>query len=139
MAYDLVFDENLMTFISIKNTNLNICVSLSDSLYNSEDDLLEKNKIKIINFIKNIEQWYSKSKNAILEWFNSLEWVKENKVSTKESDLELLHIYILYENDDEELYGLEFRAEFDIEHGCGLKINGDYEIIEIGEGDTAFC
>ena len=52
----------------------------------------------------------------------------------------LLHIFVLYEQSDSEVYGLEFRTKFDIEHGCGLKMEGDtFEIIEIGSADIAFC
>lgn len=51
-------------------------------------------------------------------------------------------IYILFEQNEYELFGLAFRLEFEIEHGCGIKIKineGKYEIIEIGTGEVAYC
>lgn len=58
------------------------------------------------------------------------------------SDIELMGIYILFEQNEYELFGLAFRLEFEIEHGCGIKIKineGKYEIIEIGTGEVAYC
>ena len=51
-------------------------------------------------------------------------------------------IFILFEQNECELFGLGFRTEFDIEHGCGIKIkveDGNYNIVEIGTADIAFC
>ena len=53
-----------------------------------------------------------------------------------------IKIFILFEQNECELFGLGFRTEFDIEHGCGIKIkveDGNYNIVEIGTADIAFC
>jgi hypothetical protein len=135
MAYELSFDENLETYISIKGLEEKVCVSLSDSLYDSEDDLTEQNKTKIVNFIDNFENWYNKSITAI---FNRAQ--QKYNVTAKTDDLTLINIFILFNQNDDELYGLEFRAEFDIEHAVGIKISGkNFDIVEIGTGDIAFC
>jgi hypothetical protein len=68
MAYELAFDENLETYISIKGLEDEARISLSDSLYDSKEDLTEQNKTKIINFINNFENWHNKSITAILNW-----------------------------------------------------------------------
>ena len=51
-------------------------------------------------------------------------------------------IFILFEQDEPTLFGLSFRTEFDVEHGCGIKLKGNdqqFEIVEIGCADVAFC
>jgi hypothetical protein len=135
MIYELDFDENLETYIPIKGLKDEVCVSLSDSLYDSKEDLTEQNKTKIINFINNFEKWYNKSITAIINWTK-----QEYNVTAETNDLTLIHIFILYDQNFDELYGLEFGAEFDIEHGIGIKISGkDFGIVEIGTADVAFC
>lgn len=50
-----------------------------------------------------------------------------------------MNMFILYEQDEKELYSLQFRETFDIGRGCGLKLNTNgYQIYEIGESDVAF-
>jgi hypothetical protein len=135
MVYELAFDENLETYISINGLENEVCIALPDSLYDSKEDLTEQNKTKIINFIDNFENWYNKSITAILNWAK-----QEYNVTAKTDDLTLLNIFILFDKNNDELYGLEFRAEFDIEHGIGIKISGkDFNIFKIGTGDIAFC
>jgi hypothetical protein len=63
-------------------------------------------------------------------------------IDTKQEDLRLINIFILFEQNEDELFGLEFRVEFGVEHGCGLKIKGKkdhYRITKTGTGDVAFC
>lgn len=79
-----------------------------------------------------------------LEMYVSLKaWAKDTyKIEACMQDIELTHIFVLFEQNAEELFGLEFRVEFDIEHGCGIKIrinDGKYDIVEVGTGDVAFC
>jgi hypothetical protein len=132
---DIIFDKNLRKCTFIKRLNSEIGINLSDSLYASEEDLTEEYKTKIANFVNNVDSWYNKSINAILEWAK-----QEYNIDAQINDLELLNIYVLYEQNDNELYGIEFRTEFDVEHGCGIKILGNsFEIVEIGTADVAFC
>ncbi|MFR3475318.1 MAG: hypothetical protein ACLTT9_12345, partial [Phocaeicola vulgatus] len=112
-------------------------LTLSDGLATSDEELTNEYKESIADFINEAQKWYNKSINTVLKY------AKENyEIDAKPEDIELTHIFILFEQDEKELFGLEFRVEFDIEHGCGLKIKGsenNFEIIDIGTGDVAFC
>lgn len=82
-------------------------------------------------------QWYSTACDSIVSW------VKDTyKVDAHLQEIELNCIFVLFEQDAEELFGLGFRAEFDVEHGCGIKIKGNdgkFDVIEVGPFDVAFC
>ena len=132
---EILFDENMEMYTFVERLKSEICVSLSDALYAYEEDLTEKYRSKIANFINKIDSWYDRVVITILDWARG-----EYNIDAQVDDLELLHIFVLYEQCDSEVYGLEFRTKFDIEHGCGLKMEGDtFEIIEIGSADIAFC
>ena len=68
-----------------------------------------------------------------------------NKYSIKDisdSDIELMAIFIRFEQDEPALFGLSYRTKFDVEHGCGIKLKGNnqqFEIVEIGCADVAFA
>ena len=56
--------------------------------------------------------------------------------------IELMAIFIRFEQDEPALFGLSYRTKFDVEHGCGIKLKGNnqqFEIVEIGCADVAFC
>lgn len=132
---DIVFDENLEFYALVKGLKDKVCIILSDGLYASEEELTEAYKTKIANFINSIDSWYNKSVNAVCKRGEQVYNIK-----TQHEDLRLLNIYVLYEQGEDELYGLQFWAKFDEEHAVGLKIRGkDFEITEIGTGDVAFC
>jgi hypothetical protein len=134
---EVVFDENLENYIFLKELNKEICLSLSDSLLTSEEELTEEYKNKIANFINNLPDWYSEAGETILKRAKQIYGIEAN-----DKDLQLMNIIVLFEQNDKELFGLEYRVEFDIEHGCGLKIrgkDGNFEIVEIGTGDVAFA
>lgn len=134
---EITFNEHLEMYIHLDNFNDEICLTLSDGLAASDEELTNGYKERIANFINEAQKWYNKSVNTVLKY------AKENyEIDAKPEDIELTHIFILFEQNEKELFGLEFRVEFDIEHGCGLKIKGsenNFEIIEIGTGDVAFC
>ena len=132
---DIVFDENLEFYTKSSITGNDICVILSDDLNASEETLEEEYKHKIANFINNYNIWYKKTIEKIETWALS-----QYGHNPKSNEIKLMNIFILFEQQEKELYGLEFRVEFDIEHGCGLKISpNNLKIIEIGNGDVAFC
>lgn len=132
---DIVFDENLELYTILPYTNLELCVALSDELEASEEVLTKDYKANISNFINQSDLWYEKSIAKIKEVAK-----KNYKQIIKEDDIELIGIFVLFEQQEEELYGLEFRVGFDVEHGCGIKMNtSNFEIIEIGGADVAFC
>lgn len=135
---DLQFDEDLETSVFISALKKKVRIVLSDDLEASEQELTEEYKEKIVQFLEEISIWYDKTTVAVKQY-------ADNKYSIKDisdSDIELMAIFILFEQDEPALFGLSYRTEFDVEHGCGIKLkdnNQQFEIVEIGCADVAFC
>ena len=135
---DLLFDEDLETSVFISALKKKVRIVLSDDLEASEQELTEEYKEKIVQFLEEISIWYDKTTVAVKQY-------ADNKYSIKDisdSDIELMAIFILFEQDEPALFGLSYRTEFDVEHGCGIKLKGNnqqFEIVEIGCADVAFC
>ena len=136
-ATEIIFNEDLEMYVFLKDLDDEVCITLSDSLSASEEELTEDYKGKIASFVNNMPQWYSRACNPIIAWAKDT-----YKIDAHVQDIELINIFVLFEQNEDELFGVEFRVEFDVEHGCGIKIkvdNGKYDIIEVGTGDVAFC
>ena len=132
---DIVFDENMEMYIFLPKLNKKVRLVLSDSLWAYEEKLSEEYKSKIVNFINNLPMWYNKAVESVIKYAKRIYGIE-----TEEKDIRLMSIFILFEQSEDELYGLLFNTEFDIEHGGGLKILGsNFEITEIGEAEVAFC
>lgn len=135
---DLQFDEDLETSVFISALKKKVRLVLSDDLEASEQQLSEEYKQRIVQFLEEISIWYDKTTVAVKQY-------ADNKYSIKDisdSDIELMAIFILFEQDEPTLFGLSYRIEFDVEHGCGIKLKGNgqqFEIVEIGCADVAFC
>jgi len=135
---DLQFDEDLETSIFLDALKKKVRLVLSDDLEASEQELTEEYKEKIVKFLEEISIWYNKTIDAVKQY-------ADNKYSIKDisdSDIELMAIFIRFEQDEPALFGLSYRTEFDVEHGCGIKLKGNnqqFEIVEIGCADVAFC
>jgi hypothetical protein len=135
---DLQFDEDLETSVFLDTLKKKVRIVLSDDLEASEQELTEEYKEKIVQFLEEISIWYDKTAVAVKQY-------ADNKYSIKDisdSDIELMAIFILFEQDEPALFGLSYRTEFDVEHGCGIKLKGNnqqFEIVEIGCADVAFC
>lgn len=135
---DLQFDEDLETSIFLDALKKKVRIVLSDDLEASEQELTEEYKEKIVQFLEEISIWYNKTIDAVKQY-------ADNKYSIKDisdSDIELMAIFIRFEQDEPALFGLSYRTEFDVEHGCGIKLkdnNQQFEIVEIGCADVAFC
>lgn len=135
---DLQFDEDLETSVFISALKKKVRLVLSDDLEASEQELTEEYKEKILQFLEEISIWYDKTAVAVKQY-------ADNKYSIKDisdSDIELMAIFILFEQDEPDLFGLSYRTKFDVEHGCGIKLKGNdqqFEIVEIGCADVAFC
>ena len=135
---DLQFDEDLETSIFLDALKKKVRIVLSDDLEASEQKLTEEYKEKIVQFLEEISIWYDKTTVAVKQY-------ADNKYSIKDisdSDIELMAIFIRFEQDEPALFGLSYRTEFDVEHGCGIKLKGNnqqFEIVEIGCADVAFC
>ena len=136
-ATEITFNKDLEMYMFLKDLDREVCITLSDSLATSEEELTVSYKEKIAYFVNNMPQWYSIACNSVITWAKDT-----YKIDTQPQDIELMCIFVLFEQNADELFGLDFRVKFDIEHGCGIKIkvnNGTYEIIEVGTGDVAFC
>lgn len=135
---DLQFDEDLETSIFLDALKKKVRIVLSDDLEASEQELTEEYKQRIVQFLEEISIWYDKTTVAVKQY-------ADNKYSIKDisdSDIELMAIFIRFEQDEPALFGLSYRTEFDVEHGCGIKLKGNnqqFEIFEIGCADVAFC
>ncbi|WP_315281516.1 hypothetical protein [Prevotella pallens] len=135
---DLQFDEDLETSVFISALKKKVRLVLSDDLEASKQELTEEYKEKILQFLEEISIWYDKTTVAVKQY-------ADNKYSIKDisdSDIELMSIFIRFEQDEPALFGLSYRTEFDVEHGCGIKLKGNnqqFEIVEIGCADVAFC
>ena len=135
---DLLFDEDLETSVFISALKKKVRLVLSDDLEASEQQLSEEYKQRIVQFLEEISIWYNKTIDAVKQY-------ADNKYSIKDIsdyDIELMAIFIRFEQDEPALFGLSYRTEFDVEHGCGIKLKGNnqqFEIVEIGCADVAFC
>lgn len=118
---DLQFDEDLETSIFLDALKKKVRIVLSDDLEASEQELTEEYKEKIVQFLEEISIWYDKTTVAVKQYV-------DNKYSIKDisdSDIELMAIFIRFEQDEPALFGLSYRTEFDVEHGCGIKLKGN--------------
>ena len=135
---DLQFDEDLETSVFISALKKKVRLVLSDDLEASEQQLSEEYKQRIVQFLEEISIWYNKTIDAVKQY-------ADNKYSIKDIsdyDIELMTIFIRFEQDEPDLFGLSYRTKFDVEHGCGIKLKGNgqqFEIVEIGCADVAFC
>lgn len=135
---DLQFDEDLETSVFISALKKKVRIVLSDDLEASEQELTEEYKEKIVQFLEEISIWYDKTTLAVKQYADNKYRVKD----ISDSDIELMAIFILFEQDEPDLFGLSYRIKFDVEHGCGIKLKGNnqqFEIVEIGCADVAFC
>jgi hypothetical protein len=135
---DIYFGDELETSIFLDALKKKVRIVLSDDLEASEQELTEEYKEKIVQFLEEISIWYDKTTVAVKQY-------ADNKYSIKDisdSDIELMAIFIRFEQDEPALFGLSYRTEFDVEHGCGIKLkdnNQQFEIVEIGCADVPFC
>ncbi|MBF1474353.1 hypothetical protein [Prevotella pallens] len=135
---DLQFDEDLETSVFISALKKKVRIVLSDDLEASEQELTEEYKEKIVQFLEEISIWYNKTIDAVKQYADGKYGIKD----VSNTDIELMAIFILFEQDEPDLFGLSYRTEFDVEHGCGIKLKGNdqqFEIVEIGCADVAFC
>lgn len=135
---DLQFDEDLETSVFISALKKKVRLVLSDDLEASEQQLSEEYKQRIVQFLEEISIWYNKTIDAVKQYADDKYGIKD----VSNTDIELMAIFILFEQDEPDLFGLSYRIEFDVEHGCGIKLKGNgqqFEIVEIGCADVAFC
>ena len=114
--------------IKIKDQSQEISLSLSDDLeiIDNLDKFPKKYSKQILEFIDNSAKWYPKVISKIKDDFD------------EHTECKLTEIFVLYEPNEKQIYGLSFWVSSDIEHGRGIKITSNYEIIEYGEAEIAF-
>lgn len=135
---DLQFDEDLETSIFLDALKKKVRIVLSDDLEALEQELTEEYKQRIVQFLEEISIWYNKTIDAVKQYADDKYGIKD----VSSNDIELMAIFILFEQDEPDLFGLSYRTKFDVEHGCGIKLKGNnqqFEIVEIGCADVAFC
>lgn len=135
---DIYFGDELETSIFLDALKKKVRLVLSDDLEASEQELTEEYKEKILQFLEEVSIWYDKTTVAVKQYADNKYRVKD----ISDSDIELMAIFIRFEQDEPALFGLSYRTEFDVEHGCGIKLKGNnqqFEIVEIGCADVAFC
>ena len=132
------FGDNLTMTVFIEGLSKNIQLNLSDELNASEEELTSKYKDEIANFLNSWHRWNGIALKA------AKEYVAKNNATldTNAFDIELMAIYVLFEQNEPELYGLGYRVKHDEEHGCGIKIckqDNEFKVAEVGAYDVAFC
>ena len=135
---DIYFGDELETTIFLDALKKKVRLVLSDDLEASEQELTIEYKEKILQFLEEVSIWYDKTTLAVKQYADNKYRVKD----ISDSDIELMAIFIRFEQDEPALFGLSYRTEFDVEHGCGIKLKGNnqqFEIVEIGCADVAFC
>lgn len=135
---DIYFGDELETSIFLDALKKKVRIVLSDDLEASEQELTIEYKEKILQFLEEVSIWYDKTTVAVKQYADNKYRVKD----ISDSDIELMAIFIRFEQDEPALFGLSYRTKFDMEHGCGIKLKGNnqqFEIIEIGCADVAFC
>ena len=67
-ATEIIFNENLEMYVSLKDLSDGVCITLSDGLFASEEELTDEYKEKIATFVNNLSEWYSLACNSIMAW-----------------------------------------------------------------------
>jgi|SRR5678815_3873350 hypothetical protein len=125
---DIKFNAKLQMPVKIAQEQKPVLLEISDSLDAAEEKLRRPYKDKIAKFVDSSASWYPLA----------IEKIKEETPDPGKT--RLLQIFILSEQDaDSMVFGLEYRIDADVEHGRGLKIDGEtFEILEWGIGEVAF-
>jgi serine/threonine protein phosphatase PrpC len=132
---ELVFDDNMELYFTFEVTGEEVCLIISDGLYAYDEVLSTTYKQEIARFINNRSEWNEKVLKSIQERF-----MKVYNINSKAADFALVNIFVLFEQNEKPIFGLQFNTDLDREHGVGLKIAGkSYNVIEVGSADVAFC
>jgi hypothetical protein len=130
---EIVFDNNLFMECIVEGQIEPICLALSDGLTAATEVLSDQYKMQILHFLNKSLLWLPIAIDAVNKW--GLETYGQVA-----NEIELITVYIRFEQNDLPQFGLEFRPDYDVEHGAGIKIMGnDFKIIEVGSADIAFC
>ncbi|WP_455092446.1 hypothetical protein [Prevotella jejuni] len=135
-AKELSFNEELTTSFFSEELNTDILLYLLDDLNASTETLSLTYKEQIANFCNALPDWYPFMVDQVKKWV-----LKNYDYNIEDCEIELLSIMILFEQDEESVFGLEFHIDNDSEHGCGVKVldaGNKYEVLNIDTADVAF-
>lgn len=126
-AADIKFNSDLRMSLKIDQQPESVLLFLSDDLEASEQTLELPYKEKIAKFI-----------NASATW-HPLAMDKIKKQDGDPGKARVTQIHVLSEQDADAItFGLLCRVEIDVEHGRGIKIDGEtLQILKYGIGDVA--
>jgi len=132
---DIIFEDYSLTIDDPVNEGEKLILHISDGLYACDEEHTEEYKNKICDFLNSSSKWYDTCTKAIKHKAKS-----EYNMECSDAEIVLVEIYILFEQNEEPLFGIGFGVDFDNEHGVGIQVSGnDYKIAKVGEADTAFC
>ena len=125
---DIKFNLKLRMPFRIDQQPDSVLLEISDSLEAAEEHLQIPYKEKIAKFLNASKTWYPMAVEKIMS------------EATTPGKVRLLQVFILSEQAVNSIvFGLMFGVDSDVEHGRGLKVDGDtLKIIEYGIGDVAF-
>jgi hypothetical protein len=131
---NIKFDDQLACDLNVEYLNTDIILYISDDLNASLEPLSEAYLDKIVTFVNSIDTWYPLALQAVKEWGVKI-------YGNGNGNIQLMSIHLLFEqNAPQSIFGLQFRPDYDVEHGAGIKMTGDdFKIIEAGSADIAFC
>ncbi|MGM0123882.1 hypothetical protein IGI37_001256 [Enterococcus sp. AZ194] len=133
-ATELLFDDDLELSFHFSKTGKNVRLNV-DTLETDETTLQLTYNEMIAKFINQQENWYDQVIASIIS-----EQQDEFGMGMKSADFELLVIYVLPEEANSLIFGLQFHSVHDEEHGVGVKLVGDsFEVLSIGSAEEAFC
>lgn len=132
---ELLFDDNMELYFTSEVTGEDVCLIISDGLYAYDEVLSATYKQEIVSFINNRNEWNENILKSIRERFRNV-----YNMDSKVTDFVLVNIFVLFEQNEKPIFGLQFNSKLDREHGVGLKVDGtNYNVIEVGSADIAFC
>lgn len=88
-ATEINFDENLEMYVLLQDLGNKVYITLSDSLFASEEELTDEYKEKIASFVNNLSEWYSLACSSVMAWAKDT-----YKIETCMQDIELTHIFV---------------------------------------------
>lgn len=131
---NLQWNEEKEARIEFRGLHHKVRVVVLDDLYAYEEEWTKDYTQAIETFLNAFPLWNNIAMQAVLTYGQQ----QYNKV-VQEKDVQLMAIFICFEQNGAPLFGLQYRTEYDIEHGCGIQIEGNtFTIVKVGQADTAF-
>lgn len=130
---ELVFeDEGFEVLVDVPGGVGEILLSIDDDLDSAYEPVGAESRERIRRFINRVDEWLPIAARRLEADPSSID-------PANDEPFEVVRIVILSELGDEDLvFGLQFWASGDIEHGRGMKIReSDFGIVEYGTAEVA--